>query len=95
MKKHGAQLYIGGHKHVQEFLETGCAACNGIPQVVTGAGGGIGTQAGYGFFSLEVTMDIISVQLISDKRNQTYKVLHPSLRASRGSEAKVLDALMV
>jgi len=95
MKKHGAQLYIGGHKHVQEFLETGCTACNGIPQVVTGAGGGIGTQAGYGFFSLEVTMDIISVQLISDKRNQTYKVLHPSLRASRGSEAKVLDALMV
>jgi len=108
MVKHGAQLYIGGHKHVQEFLETGCPACNGIPQVVTGAGGGIGTQgpAGYGFFNLEVSRDAISVQLISDHTKQSWEIQHPMLHstttatkttttAAQNADVKILDALTV
>lgn len=81
MKKHGAQLYVGGHKHEQNYMDstTRHKSCNGVPTIVTGGGGGIGRQGlGYGFFNIVVSQDMLTVQLlISGVVVNTYKLKDP------------------
>jgi len=83
MVKHGAQLYVGGHLHRQIWAPEGLDANKKykIPQIVTGAGGGIEKQGdGYGFFNIVVTHDTIEIQdyqVTSSNRQVKKKVYDP------------------
>jgi len=70
MQKYGAHLYVGGHTHKQTLLRASDPGAQGVPSVVTGAGGGIefeGENDYYGFVAIDVSKDKLTVKMLSDK----------------------------
>eukprot|EP00929_Paragymnodinium_shiwhaense_P084613 TRINITY_DN4525_c0_g1_i1.p1 TRINITY_DN4525_c0_g1~~TRINITY_DN4525_c0_g1_i1.p1 ORF type:complete len:542 (+),score=116.80 TRINITY_DN4525_c0_g1_i1:106-1731(+) len=86
MRKHGSQLYVGGHTHAQAYYPNGPTSVQGVPVLLTGAGGGIGLSGGnyFGFGNLHITKDAINVHTYDDKGNprEDGTINHPSLASS-------------